>query len=180
MTARDNTQGRFQEFLVGPSLSISARRSHLYEDAFSKLVTEGLTASYELFYSSFYLLLFPLSPPPPPPPSLSPPPPPPPFSSLSSFSFNFSDLRKRLRVQLINEQGLEEAGIDGGGLFREFLTETLKTGFDPNRGFFTTTKEGFLYPNPNAHLVNNDHALHYKFLGALLGKVIEADVHFGF
>ena len=88
-----------------------------------------------------------------------------------------SDLRQRLRVLLINEQGLEEAGIDGGGLFREFLSETLKTGFDPNRGFFTTTKEGLLFPNPTVHLVNESCSLHYKFLGALLGKVSQQYVH---
>ena len=81
------------------------------------------------------------------------------------------DLRKKLRINLINAQGLDEAGIDGGGLFREFLSETLKTAFDPNRGFFTTTQDGSLYPNPQAHLINEDHPIHYKFLGALLGKV---------
>ena len=48
----------------------------------------------------------------------------------------------------VNAQGLDELGIDGGGLFREFLTEVLKTGFDPNRGYFSTTQDGLLYPNP--------------------------------
>lgn len=46
------------------------------------------------------------------------------------------DLRPRIRVQMINNVGLEEVGIDGGGVFREFLSELLKTAFDPNRGFF--------------------------------------------
>ena len=58
------------------------------------------------------------------------------------------DLRNRLSVNLVNAQGLDEAGIDGGGLFREFLAELLRTGFDPNRGFFTTTADALLYPNP--------------------------------
>ena len=49
---------------------------------------------------------------------------------------------------LVNAQGLDEPGIDGGGLFREFLSELLKTGFDPNRGYFTSTQDGQLYPNP--------------------------------
>lgn len=31
---------------------------------------------------------------------------------------------------------MEEVGIDGGGVFREFLSELIKTAFDPNRGFF--------------------------------------------
>ena len=58
------------------------------------------------------------------------------------------DLRQKLRVNLVNAQGLDEPGIDGGGVFREFLSELLKTGFDPNYGFFTTTQDGLLYPNP--------------------------------
>ncbi len=58
------------------------------------------------------------------------------------------DLRSRFRVSFVNAQGLDELGIDGGGLFREFLNEVLKTGFDPNRGYFSTTQDGLLYPNP--------------------------------
>ena len=42
--------------------------------------------------------------------------------------------------------GLDEAGIDGGGLFREFLSQLLKAAFDPNRGFFTLTRDQMLYP----------------------------------
>lgn len=32
-------------------------------------------------------------------------------------------LRGRVRVQFISEHGLEEAGVDGGGIFKEFLEE---------------------------------------------------------
>ena len=45
-----------------------------------------------------------------------------------------------------NAAGLDEAGIDGGGLFREFLSQLLKAAFDPNRGFFTLTRDQMLYP----------------------------------
>ena len=88
-----------QDFLIGPSISITARRTHLYEDA---------------------------------------------FKHLSNV-----DLKAKLRVRLINEQGLEELGIDGGGLFREFLSETLKKGFDPQTGYFCSTADRLFYPNPN-------------------------------
>ena len=63
-------------------------------------------------------------------------------------NFVSADLRKKLRVTFVNAQGLNEPGIDGGGVFREFLSEVLKTGFDPNRGYFCTTPDGQLYPNP--------------------------------
>ena len=63
-----------------------------------------------------------------------------------------SDLRQKLRVNLVNAQGLDEPGIDGGGVFREFLSDLLKTGFDPNHGYFATTQDGLLYPNPQVSL----------------------------
>lgn len=72
---------------------------------------------------------------------------------LSTWHYKFrisiiTDLRKKFRVSFVNAQGLDELGIDGGGLFREFLSEVLKTGFDPNRGYFSTTEDGLIYPNP--------------------------------
>ncbi|XP_024900649.1 ubiquitin-protein ligase E3C isoform X3 [Pteropus alecto] len=87
---------------------------------------------------------------------------------------NEPDLKKRIRVHLLNAHGLDEAGIDGGGIFREFLNELLKSGFNPNQGFFKTTNEGLLYPNPAAQmLVGDSFARHYYFLGTMLGKVVE-------
>ena len=76
-----------------------------------------------------------------------------------------------MQVQLINFAGLDEAGIDGGGLFREFLYELLKTGFDPNRGFFRNTQDRLLYPNPQAKLIVESYTQHYYFMGRMLGKV---------
>lgn len=76
-----------------------------------------------------------------------------------------------MRVSLLNAAGLDEAGIDGGGIFREFLSELLKTGFDPNRGFFKYTADRTLYPNPEAGLLVDNFTSHYYFLGRMLGKV---------
>lgn len=93
------------------------------------------------------------------------------FEFVSAF-FAEPDLKKRIRVHLLNAHGLDEAGIDGGGIFREFLNELLKSGFNPNQGFFKTTNEGLLYPNPAAQmLVGDSYARHYYFLGRMLGKV---------
>ncbi|MED6267209.1 Ubiquitin-protein ligase E3C, partial [Characodon lateralis] len=86
---------------------------------------------------------------------------------------NEPDLKKRIRVHLLNAHGLDEAGIDGGGIFREFLNELLKSGFNPNQGFFKTTNEGLLYPNPAAEmLVGESFTRHYYFLGRILGKAL--------
>lgn len=93
-------------------------------------------------------------------------------SLLISASLLEPDLKKRIRVHLLNAHGLDEAGIDGGGIFREFLNELLKSGFNPNQGFFKTTNEGLLYPNPAAEmLVGESFTRHYYFLGRILGKV---------
>lgn len=74
-------------------------------------------------------------------------------------------------MTFVNAVGLDEAGIDGGGLFREFMNELLKTSFNPIRGFFKLTSDGYLYPNPNIAFIYENFGEHYYFLGRMLGKV---------
>ncbi|KAK7488482.1 hypothetical protein BaRGS_00020267 [Batillaria attramentaria] len=85
---------------------------------------------------------------------------------------NEPNLKLKMRVQLVNAAGLDEAGIDGGGIFREFLSELLKTGFDPNRGFFMYTADRLLYPNPKASVLVPNFTEHFFFLGRMLGKAL--------
>ncbi|XP_071850373.1 ubiquitin-protein ligase E3C-like [Apostichopus japonicus] len=85
---------------------------------------------------------------------------------------NEPDLCKKMRVQMRNVQGLNEAGIDGGGITREFLSQLLQTAFDPNRGFFKSTADSLLYPNPQAVTIEQDFKKHYYFIGRILGKVL--------
>ena len=85
---------------------------------------------------------------------------------------NEPNLKLKMRVQLINAVGLDEAGIDGGGLFREFLSQLLKAAFDPNRGFFKLTQDQMLYPNPTADQIHEDSGPHYFFIGRVLGKAL--------
>lgn len=118
-------QGHQQAFLQGPSIMLTVRRSHLYEDAYDKLRPE-----------------------------------------------NEPDLRLKFRIQFVSSLGLDEAGIDGGGVFREFLSELIKTAFDPNRGFFMVTTDNKLYPNPNVADLFGDFEKHYYFIGRILGKAI--------
>ncbi|XP_019869937.1 ubiquitin-protein ligase E3C [Aethina tumida] len=92
------------------------------------------------------------------------------FEKISNKSE--SDLKLKVRIQFINSVGLEEAGIDGGGIFKEFINEVLKTAFDPNRGFFLMTADNTLYPNPNVHLIVENFTEHYYFIGRLVGKAI--------
>lgn len=76
------------------------------------------------------------------------------------------------QVQLVNSVGVEEAGLDGGGITREFLSELLKTAFDVNRGFFKATSDNLFYPNPSVHLIVPKYQEHYYFIGRMLGKAI--------
>ncbi|XP_053680763.1 ubiquitin-protein ligase E3C [Anopheles nili] len=119
------TQGDLQGFLQGPSIHLTVRRSHLYEDAFDKLSPT-----------------------------------------------NEPDLRPKFRIEMVNSVGLREAGIDGGGVFREFLSELIKLAFDPHRGFFMITKDNMLYPNPSVGKIVEDFQRHYYFIGRILGKAL--------
>lgn len=96
------------------------------------------------------------------------------FEKLSPS--NEPNMKLPLKVSLINAVGANEAGIDGGGLSKEFLSELLRAGFDPMRGFFKSTRDQLLYPNPSANVIFSSlpegFELHYEFLGRILGKAI--------
>lgn len=44
----------------------------------------------------------------------------------------------------------QEAGLDMGGLMKEFVETLCQAGFDRNRGLFAATPDGFAFPNPLA------------------------------
>lgn len=62
--------------------------------------------------------------------------------------------------------------MDGGGIFREFLSELIKAAFDPHRGFFLITNDNMLYPNPSVGKIVEDFQKHYYFIGRMLGKAL--------
>ncbi|KAA3677891.1 ubiquitin-protein ligase E3 C, partial [Paragonimus westermani] len=92
------------------------------------------------------------------------------FEKLSKE--NERSLQSRLRVRFLNQVGVEEVGVDGGGLSREFLSDIIRSGFDPTRGFFIYTTEKTLYPNPQAAAISEDYLKHYFFLGRILAKAL--------
>ena len=49
-----------------------------------------------------------------------------------------------IRVKFVNEQGLDEAGIDQDGVFKEFLEETIARVFDPSLNFFRVRKASLI------------------------------------
>lgn len=80
-------------------------------------------------------------------------------------------LKGVIRVRFINQQGLDEAGIDQDGVFKEFLEETIKRVFDPSLNLFKTTNDQRLYPSPTSQLQEN-HLQLFEFVGRMLGKAV--------
>lgn len=94
------------------------------------------------------------------------------------------DIRKNIRVTMVNALQIKEPGF-GPGVLREFLSKLIKESFDPNGGLFCSTDQEELYPNPQVscvtfchgnmivlqvHTIMKDYHLHYYFIGRLLGK----------
>ncbi|TGZ73457.1 hypothetical protein CRM22_001505 [Opisthorchis felineus] len=86
-------------------------------------------------------------------------------------NLNSSQLRMKIRVQFVNEMGLDEVGIDLDGVFKEFLEETLHRVFDPSLNLFRVTSDQRLYPSPSSHVQDN-HLMLFEFLGKMLAKAI--------
>eukprot|EP01103_Thecamoeba_quadrilineata_P014442 TRINITY_DN4316_c0_g1_i2.p1 TRINITY_DN4316_c0_g1~~TRINITY_DN4316_c0_g1_i2.p1 ORF type:complete len:704 (+),score=78.63 TRINITY_DN4316_c0_g1_i2:1041-3152(+) len=98
------------------------------------------------------------------------------FDGLSRLSTN--ELKSTIRVEFINQQGLQEAGVDGGGVFKEFLTTLAKVAFDSQYGLFKQTDQRLLYPNPASRVVHGEYHLNYfNFLGKVLGKALYESIH---
>ncbi|KAF8569129.1 hypothetical protein P879_05348 [Paragonimus westermani] len=91
------------------------------------------------------------------------------YQQLANLSS--AQLRMKIRVQFVNEMGLDEVGIDLDGVFKEFLEETLHRVFDPSLNLFRVTSDQRLYPSPSSHLQDN-HLLLFEFLGKMLAKAV--------
>ncbi|KAK9832830.1 hypothetical protein WJX81_005036 [Elliptochloris bilobata] len=82
-------------------------------------------------------------------------------------------IRGRLVVTFVNEAGLEEAGLDHGGLVKAFLEEAVREGFAADRGLFAGAGAGGLaYPRPEAAALGGEGTGLLRLLGLLLGKAL--------
>ena len=86
-------------------------------------------------------------------------------------------LKGVIRVKFINEQGLDEAGIDQDGVFKEFLEDTIKRIFNPSLNLFRVTSEQRLYPSPSSHIQDNHLSL-FEFVGKMIGMSLILIVYF--
>ncbi len=99
-------------------------------------------------------------------------------------------LKEPIQITFVDEFGIQEAGIDGGGVTKEFLTSVTKEAFSPEEGLFVANSKNSYYPNPCAMdqlrtsvedaklpdapevlLEEMTHRLRqYEFLGRIIGK----------
>lgn len=95
---------------------------------------------------------------------------------LATMNHLGRNMRQRLSVQYFNEAGAREAGIDAGGLFKEFWTDLCAIAFNPDYALFSVTDGAgnCLYPNPSSGAAHGtpDHIVLFEFLGRILGKAL--------
>lgn len=84
-----------------------------------------------------------------------------------SALINRTDLKGRIRIEFKGE-----VGIDGGGLFKDFIDNFTKSAFDPTIGYFIPTSEQLLTPNPGSSLLSSEHLGMYYLFGKVLGKAV--------
>ncbi|RHY25233.1 hypothetical protein DYB32_008441 [Aphanomyces invadans] len=70
-------------------------------------------------------------------------------------------LKGRMQITFINEQGLEEAGVDGGGVFKEYIDTLTKTAFSTELAFMLDV---------------DDAVAHFRFLGRVLAKAVYEEI----
>ena len=90
--------------------------------------------------------------------------------SMEQLNREGSSLKGKVQIKFVNEHGMEEAGVDGGGVFKEFLDDLVREAFRPNRdvALFEVSDLETLYVSPGTtHLQS-----HYTFLGRVLGKAV--------
>lgn len=92
-------------------------------------------------------------------------------------SLNLPDgrLKTCVKITFVNEFGLHEEGIDGGGVFKEFMNNLLNQALDPNYGLFVVNDGNFVYPKPGQYSKQKQQLEQYSFLGRLIGKSIYED-----
>ncbi|WFD01594.1 HECT-type E3 ubiquitin transferase [Malassezia obtusa] len=81
-------------------------------------------------------------------------------------------LKEPVEIVFIDQFGQPEAGIDGGGVFKEFLTSLVRQVFDTDRGLWRANERQELYPNPHSYSRQPEQLEWYTFLGRILGKAL--------
>ncbi|TIA87455.1 hypothetical protein E3P99_03162 [Wallemia hederae] len=87
-----------------------------------------------------------------------------------------SQLKGKVFIRFFDQWGNLEAGVDGGGLFKEFLTSLAKEVFDTDRGLWLSNEKRLLYPNPHSYAKEPSQLDWYRFLGKIIGKALYSGI----
>ncbi|KAK0707438.1 hypothetical protein B0H67DRAFT_311243 [Lasiosphaeris hirsuta] len=73
------------------------------------------------------------------------------FTDAMSAFWDLNDkLKEPIQITFVDEFGMQEAGIDGGGVTKEFLTSVTQEAFTQDQRLFITNSNNSYYPNPCA------------------------------
>lgn len=62
----------------------------------------------------------------------------------------------QIRVTFVNEFGVEEAGIDGGGIFKDFMENITRAAFDVQYGLFKVMFKCLITPMLRLFLIHKE------------------------
>ena len=83
------------------------------------------------------------------------------------------DLQGLIWISFVNEFGVEEVGIDGGGIFKDFMENITWAIFYVQYELFKETVDHLLYPNHGLGMIHEQHLQFFHFLGIVLGTIME-------
>ncbi|KAI7848665.1 hypothetical protein BDC45DRAFT_302888 [Circinella umbellata] len=84
-----------------------------------------------------------------------------------------SGWKGNIRVKFINELGMEEAGIDQGGPFKDFVSLLVEEVFKPSVGLFSATStNNMCYPASTSYIQGPRHIELFEFIGKVIGKAV--------
>ena len=92
------------------------------------------------------------------------------FSQLASLPPE--TLRGPVRVRFVSTHGETEAGVDGGGLWKDYLDAFWGDAFRPGRGLWRPTPGNTLFPDSGAQATTPSSLAQFRFQGAMLAKAM--------
>ena len=81
--------------------------------------------------------------------------------------------RNQWQIVFVDENHQVEDGVDGGGIFKEFITLLTTTIFNPNFSFFSETEhDRSSYPNVLSSVNDPEFRTLFRFFGTIVGKAL--------
>ena len=99
-------------------------------------------------------------------------------STFMYYMQNMLSPYNRWRITFIDKLGQAEAGVDAGGLYKEFMYKLSEDAFSNKLGFFEESATGLLLPTRDTFHVdkNYNYSATYEFLGFIVAKAICDDI----